>query len=354
MFETADIDWCRRQISSVFETELVPRTGTRRLNDQALKLLKIAGFALAATGLVFVLLSPVIGESITPGSLWWIEPVAYVGVGVFILGALITMAALQLASKRKSESNDDRSWSQVTQDYFDTFAHDMGRPLRRILGKQREARALLNETGEVTQHMVVELLDEIENQAPNFRLMIENVRVLVDLEDETAAPAVEPVDAAAIVRNVSDRYTPIARERGLELVWWCEPSEFGLVYGDGSALDHVITNLVDNAAKFAAGHIEIRLTRSDSSYLVRVWDDGNGIAESHLAHVFDRGWTPELSARSEKQSSGLGLYIANSLSERCGGELFVESKQPNGASPDDHHTTFTLSLPLDNRPAVAE
>jgi signal transduction histidine kinase len=323
------------------------------LSDQALKILKIAGMAVAAFGLLLLLLSPVIGESITPGSLWWIEPVAYVGVAVFILGSLILFTAFQLVSRRTFESADDRTWSQVTQDYFDTFAHDMGRPLRRILGKQREARALLNETGEVTPHMVAELLDEIENQAPNFRLMIENVRVLVDLEDESAGPMIEPVDAAAIVRNVSDRYTPIARERGLELVWWCEPSEFGLVYGDGSALDHVITNLVDNAAKFAEGHIEIQLTRSESTYLVQVWDDGGGIAESHLAHVFDRGWTPELSARSEKESSGLGLFIASSLSERCGGELLVESKQSKGASSAEHHTTFTLSLPLDNRPIAA-
>jgi signal transduction histidine kinase len=200
--------------------------------------------------------------------------------------------------------------------------------------------------------MVSELLTEIENQAPNFRLMIENVRVLVDLEDADAEPAIEPVDVAAIVRNVSDRYTPIARERGLELVWWCEPSEFGLVYGDGSALDHVITNLVDNATKFAEGHIEIQLTRTENSYLVRVWDDGVGISESHLAHVFDRGWTPELSARSEKQSSGLGLFIASTLSEHCGGELLVESQQSNGASTGEHSTTFTLSLPLDIRPAA--
>lgn len=323
------------------------------MNGRTFKILKIAGFAVTVIGLLFILLSPIVGESISSGTLWYIEPIAYVGAGIFILGALITFAVIQFLPSRLSDAVDDRTWSQVTQDYFDTFAHDMGRPLRRILGKQREARALLNETGEVTQHMVGELLDEIENQAPNFRLMIENVRVLVDLEDDSAAPAVEPVDAAAIVRNVSDRYTPIARERGLELVWWCEPSEFGLVYGDGSALDHVITNLVDNAAKFAEGHIEIRLTRSDSSFLVRVWDDGSGIAESHLAHVFDRGWTPELSARSEKQSSGLGLFIANSLSERCGGELLVESQQSNGVVAE-HFTTFTLSLPLDNRPIAAE
>jgi signal transduction histidine kinase len=326
------------------------------LNERSLKFLKIFGLALTALGFVLVLLSPVIGEALVPGALWWIEPVAYIGAGVFILGAFVALVSIQLATRRIENYDDDRTWSQVTQDYFDTFAHDMGRPLRRILGKQREARALLNETGEVTQHMVVELLDEIENQAPNFRLMIENVRVLVDLEDNNGEPAVEPVDAAAIVRNVSDRYTPIARERGLDLVWWCEPTEFGLVYGDGSALDHVITNLVDNATKFAVGHIEIGLTRTDDSYLVRVWDDGTGIAESHLLHVFDRGWTPELSARAEKQSSGLGLFIANSLSQRCGGELLVESKQSNGDSADsgEHHTTFTLSLPLDNRPALAE
>jgi len=322
------------------------------LNGRIFEILRMVGIAVALIGLLLVVLSPLVGESITRGSLWWIEPVAYIGSGVFILGALVAFGAIQFNTRRIAEQSGSRTWSQITQDYFDTFAHDMGRPLRRILGKQREARALLNETGEVTQHMVSELLTEIENQAPNFRLMIENVRVLVDLEDADAEPAIEPVDVAAIVRNVSDRYTPIARERGLELVWWCEPSEFGLVYGDGSALDHVITNLVDNATKFAEGHIEIQLTRTENSYLVRVWDDGVGISESHLAHVFDRGWTPELSARSEKQSSGLGLFIASTLSEHCGGELLVESQQSNGASTGEHSTTFTLSLPLDIRPAA--
>ena len=323
------------------------------MNDQSLKILKLFGLAIAVIGLLLILLSPFIGESLTPRSLWWIEPIAYIGSGVFVLGSVVAFIGFQVIARRTKALTGDRTrtWSEVTQDYFDTFAHDMGRPLRRILGKQREARALLNETGKVTPHMVAELLDEIENQAPNFRLMIENVRVLVDLEDDTAAPAVDPVDAAAIIRNVSDRYTPIARERGLELVWWSDPSEFGLIYGDGSALDHVITNLVDNAAKFAQGHVEIQLTRTDSDFLVRVWDDGAGIAESHLAHVFDRGWTPELSARSEKQSSGLGLFIAMSLAKRCGGRLVVESEATNVTESAEHSTMFTLSLPLDNRPA---
>ena len=183
--------------------------------------LKYAGLFLAVIGLGLTLLSPFIGEPVTPDLLWWIEPVAYVGAGLFIFGAIVGYVSVKFNSNSREERPDGRTWSQITQDYFDTFAHDMGRPLRRILGKQREARALLNETGEVTQRKDTDLLDEIENQAPNFRVMIENVRVLVDLEDQSASPAIEPVDIAAIVRNVSDRYSPIARDRGIDLIWWC-------------------------------------------------------------------------------------------------------------------------------------
>ena len=56
----------------------------------------------------------------------------------------------------------------------------------------------------------------------------------------------------------------------------------------------------------------------------------------------NRGWTPEVVRRDEKTSSGLGLFIAKSLSNRFRGDLVVESV----AAPEaDHHTVFLLSLP---------
>ena len=99
------------------------------------------------------------------------------------------------------------------------------------------------------------------------------------------------------------------------------------------------------------------MTRNPSHYYIRVWDDGPGIPESHLPHLFDRGWTPELAGRQEKTSSGLGLYIARTLCRRSGGDLAAESEVDRGGNSaadsesEAHFTSMTVMLPLRERSA---
>jgi signal transduction histidine kinase len=108
----------------------------------------------------------------------------------------------------------------------------------------------------------------------------------------------------------------------------------------------VVANLVDNAVRFATRHVELRITNNPTQFFIRVWDDGPGIPERYIPHIFDRGWTPEVAKREVKTSSGLGLFIARNLARRLNGELTVESV-PDPAS--DHHTSYLLTLP--SRPA---
>lgn len=314
------------------------------VSQRALRTARYAALGVAAAGLVLVALSGLIGPTVTD-FLWRVEPVAYAGVILMIVGLGVAAGAYALADRASAVEHGTsmRSWSNVTEDYFDTFSHDMGRPMRRILGKAREVRVRLEESKAVTPQSFTELLDEIEQQAPGFRLMLANVRVLVDLEDPAAQPRIEPLDAASIVRNIVDRYAGIAQDRGAEITWWAEPQEFGLVYGDASALDHIVTNLVDNAVKFASKHVEVRVTRNPTHYLVRVWDDGPGVQPTHVPHIFDRGWTPEVAARREKTSSGLGLFIARTLARRAGGDIACETSNEKG---EGHHTSMTVMLPM--------
>ena len=309
---------------------------------------RVAGLVIAVAAIGCLALAPLIGEALF-ANVWGVEPLTYIGAALLVVGlaALALSYAVPQALHRRNGNGkaqrDMDDWSRVTQQYFELFDHDLGRPLRRILGKERELRAFLRAAEHGNSQEVAELLDEIEMQAPNFRLMMSNIRVLIQLEAPDASYEPQPVEVSAVVQRIVDRYMPIASEANKGITWWAEPPEFGIVYSDSAAIEHIVTNLVDNAIRFADSQVEVRLSRDDARFFVQVWDDGPGVAARYRRHIFDRGWTPAVARREEKTSSGLGLYIAHTLSVHYGGDLTIEKTT---ASDSDDQTSFVLSLPL--------
>ena len=156
------------------------------------KAVTIIGGTAALAGGLGMALSPFFGSAAFQ-SLWGIEPLAYLGAIALIAGLALISGSYVVSgifSKDSVDSGgpkeDPYRWSQVTQHYFDLFNHDLGRPLRRVLGKERELRAVLESSGPEADPRVLELLDEIERQTPNFRLMLSNIQVLIELEGPTA------------------------------------------------------------------------------------------------------------------------------------------------------------------------
>ena len=329
-----------------------PRAGNGLI--KAMGLLLIGAALILLAGLVSLLLAPVIGPSLFP-LLWGIEPLTYIGWVLLFFGVcLVALAyiAIDLQLRSRDAAAEERrfaeKWAQVTQQYFELFNHDLGRPLRRILGKEREIRELLQSAAVAAPEAVRELLDEIEEQTPSFRLMLSNIQVLIELETPNAGLSRHAVEPAEVVRRIVDRYNLAAADAQKQLFWWSEPTDFGIVHCDSSAVEHIAANLVDNAVRYAAGCVEIGLTRDESNFYIRVWDDGPGLPARYLPYVFDRGWTPEVARREERTSSGLGLFIAHTLTQRYGGDLTVTSS----AAPDpESHTAFLVTLPLGEPPA---
>lgn len=331
-----------------------PRAGNGLIKAMGLLLLAAAVIVLA--GILALLLAPVIGASLFP-QLWGIEPLAYIG-GLLLFGggglAGLAYIAIDIRLHNRDAAAEERRfaerWAQVTQQYFELFNHDLGRPLRRILGKEREIRELLQADAAAAPAAVRELLDEIEEQTPSFRLMLSNIQVLIELETPNAGLSRQAVEPAEVVRRIVDRYSLAAADAQKQMLWWSEPTEFGIVHCDSSAIEHIAANLVDNAVRYAAGGVEIGLTRDENNFYIRVWDDGPGLPARYLPYVFDRGWTPEVARREERTSSGLGLFIAHTLAQRYGGDLTVTSS----TAPDsESHTTFQVTLPLREPPAPA-
>lgn len=303
------------------------------------------GLALALIGLALIVASLFLPlERFFPQP-WTVEPLAYIGTAGMVVGLAAAVSIYTLSGLRQRQPNgfnDAGDWSRLTEQQFETFQHDLGRPMRRILGKCREVRGVLAATGEDVSVVIHELLDEIEEQAPSFRLMMANIQVMINLETPDAPVTRYPVEPPAVVSRIVERYTGQAAEQGKDIAWWSEPEDFGLVYSDAAALEHIIANLVDNALRYGGGYIEITVTRDDNMFQVQVTDDGPGIPAQYRHHLFARGWTPEMGRSQEKTSSGLGLYISQTLAQRYGGDLSVTSVP---APQTGHHTTFTLTLP---------
>ena len=313
---------------------------------------RAVGGLLVLAGLICLVLTPAISETVFT-RLWTVEPLAFIA-GLLMLAGLGGLSISYLIGSVQGgrgpwDSVGQRctpTWSEVTQDYFELFHHDLGRPLRRILGKERELRTALRFSESKVDSAVMQLLDDIECQVPDFRLMMSNIQVLIQLEAPDSSEPPEAVEPKELVRKIVDGYDTLAADSQKEIAWWSEPQEFGIVYSHGSAIDHIVTNLVDNALRFAMSLAQIKVTRNPSHFFVRVQDDGRGIQPQYIPHIFDRGWTPEVARREEKIGSGLGLFIVRTLARRYGGDVTVETV----ADPEaGHHTTFLLSLPLGKR-----
>ena len=312
----------------------------------------------AASGAVCLSVSPFVGSAAFD-TLWGVEPLGYIGAVLLIVGLAIVaiglaattlgqaaLAAAERNGRERSGEEQSDQWREVTMGFFSEFDHDLGRPLRRITGRQRELRAALRASGQAADPEVMSLLDEIERQAVNYRLMLSNIQVLVQSEAPGEPLAIAPVEPAEVVRRIVDRYTPVALESNKAISWWAEPQDFGMVSSNSHAIEHIVANLIDNAVTHADSQVEVSVTKDEPSFLVKVWDDGPGIPAHYHEFVFDRGWTPEVGRREEKTSSGLGLFIARTLARHCGGDVSVESV----AEPlEGHHTSFLLSMPLKGR-----
>lgn len=112
------------------------------------------------------------------------------------------------------------------------------------------------------------------------------------------------------------------------------------IVGDPRLIETVITNLVDNACKYSDESIEIVVSSEEhhGKTLLKVKDNGPGIAREHLARIFERFYRVD-SSREAKRGTGLGLSIVKHIIMKHGGRIWAESEGTGTG------TTFVIELP---------
>jgi signal transduction histidine kinase len=186
----------------------------------------------------------------------------------------------------------------------------------------KSAQSILAATRRL-QEMVADLVEEDRSRDGGRSICLEtlDLRLLVDgLVGEIAAEA----EASRVCFETAE-----------------EPP---LVHADSKALERILMNLIANALKYSTpgSKVTVRLEKEGNETLISIVDEGEGIPEEQLPHLFERHYRVARSGKPAGQ--GLGLFIARRLVEAQGGRLWVES-QP-GCGSTFHFTLAAVQDPF--------
>ncbi|HEV7216124.1 MAG TPA: GAF domain-containing sensor histidine kinase, partial [Chloroflexota bacterium] len=193
---------------------------------------------------------------------------------------------------------------------------------------ERYADRLLSATQKLTQ-LTVELLD------------------VSRLRHGTASLQLQSFDLAARLRELTERFAAV--DEAKHRIVLQAPATPATLVADLNQIEQVVTNLLDNAGKYApdGGEIFVSLAEQDAGLLLQVRDQGIGLPPGAAAAVFepfDRGANAE---RMALPGLGLGLFICRTIAEAHGGRIWAESPG------EGQGTTMSLWLPVETEGAEA-
>jgi len=226
-----------------------------------------------------------------------------------------------------------RRLESLRRDFVANVSHELKTPLTAVRGF---AETLLS--GEVPEQDVDKYLSVILKHAERLGNLIEDLLELSRIESRKVPLQSAPIDVARVVQAVMNGMEPQLRSKSLTVK--LVEGEPGEALGDRRAVEQVVTNLLDNAAKYTnpGGHLELRVRSEGDHVRVDVQDDGIGIPEEDLPRIFERFYRVEKARSRDLGGTGLGLSIVKHLVQAMDGELFVESEMGSG-------TTFSFTLP---------
>ncbi len=221
--------------------------------------------------------------------------------------------------------------------FFSNVSHEFRTPLTLMLGPLED---LLGNSNRV-EPAVRGQLKIVHRNSLRLLKLVNSLLDFSRIELGRASANFQPVDLAALTRDLASNFRSACEQAGLSLVIDC-PSLPRTAYVDRDMWEKIVLNLLSNAFKFTfKGEIRVALQADGQEARLTVSDTGTGIGKSEIPRLFERFHRIEGARGRSHEGSGIGLALVQELVRMHGGRIAVESQEGNGSA-------FTISIPLES------
>ncbi len=228
-----------------------------------------------------------------------------------------------------------QSIDESRQEFVSNVSHELKTPLTSM----KVLADSLNGSEDVPIEMYKEFMLDIGDEIDRETKIINDLLSLVRMDKSGAHLNVSAININELIEHILKRLKPIADKADIEVVF--ESFRPVVAEVDEVKLTLVITNLVENAIKYndQGGWVHISLNADHQFFFIKVEDNGLGIPEDSVDHVFERFYRADKSHSREIGGTGLGLAITKSAIAMHNGEIKLRSKLGEGS-------TFDVRIPL--------
>lgn len=219
------------------------------------------------------------------------------------------------------------------------FVSDASHELKTPLATMKIMIESLIYQPDMEEELRTEFLSDVNSEIDRLSAIVSDLLTLVHADAHTIKLSRNRMSLASVVKEVAHRLEPLIsqKEQQLEL----DIQDSCDMYADRSKLEQVVYNLMENAVKYShtGGKIKVSLYRDGKDARLTVKDDGDGMSEESLKHIFERFYRVDKARSRETGGTGLGLSISKQMVTLHSGKIYAESEEGKGS-------TFTVILPL--------
>jgi len=236
-----------------------------------------------------------------------------------------------MRQRLKTASEESARFEADNRELISNISHDLKTPITAVKGY---VEGIMDGVADTPEKMD-KYIRTIYNKANEMDHLINELTFYSKIDTNRIPYAFNKVPVDAFFSDAAEEIQLEMDQKGVRFTYQCEVAPGTEVIADVEQIRRVINNIISNSLKYMDKpdkKIALRVVETGDDVVAAIEDNGKGIAQKDIEHIFDRFYRTDSSRSSAKGGSGIGLSIVRKIVEDHGGHVWATSREGEGTT----------------------